>query len=102
MTGFTSFTTATAGSLSSSFTMRRPGFIRVAGRKTNSDATTAAPVNLHDAIGLGLAEAIMQAPTRVQRWLLAPPRDPPPWRYRETAAEREAREQCESDGAWCG
>jgi hypothetical protein len=44
----------------------------------------------------------MQAPTRVQRWMLAPPRDPPPGRYWETGAEREFREQCESNGAWCG
>jgi len=53
-------------------------------------------------IELGFAEVVMQAPTRVQRWMLAPPRDPPPWRYRETGAEREFRERCESDGAWCG
>jgi hypothetical protein len=61
----------------------------------------AAPLSC-DAIEPGLASAIMQAPTRVQRWMLAPPYDPPRWRYRETGAEREAREQCESDGAWCG
>ena len=65
---------------------------------TGSDA---APLNC-DPIEPGLVHAIMQSSSRVQRWLLAPPRDPPPWRYRETGAEREAREQCESDGAWCG
>ena len=65
---------------------------------TGSDA---APLNC-DPIEPGLVHAIMQSSSRVQHWLLAPPRDPPPWRYRETGAEREAREQCESDGAWCG
>jgi hypothetical protein len=63
--------------------------------------TEATPLNC-DAIEPGLAQAIMQAPSRVQRWMLAPPREPPPWRYRETGAEREAREQCERDGAWYG
>jgi hypothetical protein len=68
------------------------------------DAVTsgdAMPVNC-DVIDPGLAEAIMQAPTRVQRWMLAPPRDPPPWRRQESEDEREFREQSEIDGAWCG
>jgi len=34
-------------------------------------------------------------PTRVPRWLPAPPRDPRPGRYRDTGTERELREQCE-------
>src|SRR5262245_19235156 len=41
-------------------------------------------------------------PPRVAAFMLYEPRDPPPCRYRETAAEREFREQRESDGAWCG
>ena len=54
---------------------------------TGSDA---APLNC-DPIEPGLVHAIMQSSSRVQRWLLAPPRDPPPWRYRETGAERQLR-----------
>jgi hypothetical protein len=41
-------------------------------------------------------------PPQVAAFMLYEPRDPPPWRYRETGAEREFRERCESDGAWCG
>jgi hypothetical protein len=43
------------------------------------NCSTAAPLNC-DAIEPGLASAIMQAPSQVQRWMLAPPRDPPRWR----------------------
>jgi hypothetical protein len=39
----------------------------------------------------------MQAPSRVQQWLLAPPRDPPPWRA-ETTEQREEREFLKSSG----
>jgi hypothetical protein len=46
--------------------------------------------------------ALRTMPPRVAAFMLYEPRDPPPWRYQETAAERELREQCESDGAWCG
>ena len=38
------------------------------------------PLNC-DAIESGLTEAVMQAPRALQRWMLAPPGDPPPWRY---------------------
>jgi hypothetical protein len=76
----------------------RPKMADASNAVTGGDA---APLNC-DAIEPGLAQAVMQAPTRVMRWMLAPPREPPPWRYRETGAEREAREQRESDGAWCG
>ena len=41
-------------------------------------------------------------PPRVAAFMLYEPRDSPPWRRRETGAEQEFREQCESDGAWCG
>ena len=41
-------------------------------------------------------------PPRVAAFMLYESRDPPPWRYCETGAEREWREQCESDGAWTG
>jgi hypothetical protein len=41
-------------------------------------------------------------PPQVARFMLHEPRTPPPWRYRETGAEREVREQRESDGSWCG
>jgi len=58
---------------------------------TNKDA---APLNC-DAIEPGLVQAIMQAPTRVQRWMLAPPRDPPRWR---TSSPPDGMD----DGAWCG
>ena len=54
-----------------------------------------------DAIESGLAEAIMKAPSRVQRWMLAPPRDPPPWRAK-TAGQRKEREFFEELGGWCG
>src|SRR5262249_23389443 len=58
---------------------------------TNSNAK---PLNC-DAIEPGLAEAIMQAPTRVQRWMLAPPREPPRWR---TSLPPDGMD----DGSWCG
>jgi hypothetical protein len=48
-----------------------------------------------DAIEPGLASAIMQAPTRVMRWMLAPPRDPPPWRSNGPPPGAD-------DGSWCG
>jgi hypothetical protein len=64
---------------------------------TNNDAK---PLNC-DAIEPGLVQAIMQAPSRVQQWLLAPPRDPPPWRA-ETTEQREEREFFEELGGWCG
>jgi hypothetical protein len=41
-------------------------------------------------------------PPRVAAFMLYEPRELPPWRRQESEAEREAREQCESDGAWCG
>jgi hypothetical protein len=41
-------------------------------------------------------------PPRVAAFMLYEPREPPPWRRQETGAEREFREQCESDGACCG
>jgi hypothetical protein len=55
----------------------------------------AKPLNLSDAIEPGLANALMQAPTRVQRWMLAPPYKPPRWRSSPPSAESD-------DGAWCG
>jgi len=68
---------------------------------TIGDATPAAVVDC-SAIEPGLANAIMQAPTRVQRWMLAPPYEPPPWRRQETLAQREHREHLESLGGWTG
>jgi len=41
-------------------------------------------------------------PPRVAAFMLYEPHEPPPWCYQETGAEREAREQLESGGAWCG
>jgi hypothetical protein len=61
---------------------------------TGGDAMPAAPVDC-SAIEPGLAEAIMQAPTRVQRWMLAPSYDPPRWRTSLPSDEMD-------DGAWCG
>ena len=58
---------------------------------TNKDA---APLNC-DAIDPGLAKAIMQAPLRVQRWMLAPAYEPPRWR---TSLPPDGMD----DGAWCG
>jgi hypothetical protein len=54
----------------------------------------AAPVNC-DTIEPGLAEAIMQAPTRVQRWMLAPAYEPPWWRSSLPPDRMD-------DGSWCG
>ena len=54
---------------------------------------TAAPLNC-DVLEPGLAEAIMKAPTRVQRWMLAPPREPPRW---QTSRPLEGMD----DGSWC-
>jgi len=41
-------------------------------------------------------------PPQVAAFMLYEPRDPPPWRRQESEGEREFREQCQSDGAWCG
>jgi hypothetical protein len=41
--------------------------------------TDAKPLNC-DAIEPGLVEAISQMPAKLQRWMLAPPREPPRWR----------------------
>jgi hypothetical protein len=57
---------------------------------------TPAPPDLLDPVVLATM------PPRVAAFMLREPREPPRWRYRETGAEREAREQRESDGAWCG
>jgi hypothetical protein len=64
--------------------------------------TSAAPVDCSSAIESGLAQAAIQAPTRLQRWFLAPPRDPPPWRRQETLEERAHRVQLEDRGSWVG
>jgi hypothetical protein len=64
-------------------------------------SSEAAPVNC-DPIEPGLVEALPQMPSKVQRWLLTPPRDPPPWRRQETAGERAHREKLEDCGAWVG
>ena len=60
-------------------------------RFTNNDTK---PLNC-DTIEPGLAEAIVQAHARMQRWMLAPPRDPPRWR---TSAPPEGMD----DGSWTG
>ena len=65
-----------------------------ANRVDGVTAGEAMPVNC-DALEPGLAHAIMQAPSRVQRWMLAPPRDPPRWR---TSAPPEGMD----DGSWTG
>jgi hypothetical protein len=63
---------------------------------TTGDAVPAAPVDCSSAIEPGLAEAVMQAPTRVQRWMLAPPPpDAPRWRTSSPPSGMD-------DGAWCG
>jgi hypothetical protein len=56
--------------------------------------TSAAPLSC-DAIEPGLAEALSQMPLKLQRWMLAPPRDPPRWRT-------DRPPQGMDDGAWCG
>jgi hypothetical protein len=40
-------------------------------------------------------------PPRVATFMLYEPPDRP-WRYSETAGEREQRESMEADGSWCG
>jgi hypothetical protein len=47
-------------------------------------------------------EALRTMPPRVAAFMLYESPEPPMWRYRESGAERELREQCESDGVWCG
>jgi hypothetical protein len=59
-------------------------------------AGTSPPPDLLDPV------ALRTMPPRVAAFMLREPREPAPWRYRETGAEREWREQCENDGAWCG
>jgi hypothetical protein len=66
-------------------------------------ATDAMPASI-DCSGIepGLAEAVIQAPSRVRRWMLAPPREPPPWRRQESEGERAHREALEDLGGWAG
>jgi hypothetical protein len=75
--------------------------IRAANDISNMTPTIAPPLG-SDAIEPGLASAIMQAPTRVMRWMLAPPREPPPWRRQEAVGQRAHREMIEDCGAWVG
>ena len=65
-------------------------------RATAAAAGTPAMPDLLDPV------VLRTMPPRVAAFMLYEPREPPPWRYRETGAEREWREQCESDGAWVG
>jgi hypothetical protein len=41
-------------------------------------------------------------PVKVARWMLRAPDSSPPWRYVETAGEKELRESMEETGSWCG
>jgi hypothetical protein len=67
----------------------------VTGGNVQAPIPSAAPLNMHDAIEPGLAEAVLQMPRRVQRFLLAPSRYPPPWRSAGPPAGAD-------DGSWCG
>ena len=57
---------------------------------------TPAPPDLLDPV------VLRTMPPRVAAFMLYGPPEPPPWRRQESEGEREFREQCESDGAWCG
>jgi len=46
-----------------------------------------------------LETTLVQMPRPVQRFMLHLPRDPPLWRYREKASEREQREFMQDQGA---
>jgi hypothetical protein len=59
----------------------------------------AGPLNC-DPIEPGLALAISQMPAKLQRWMLAPPVDPPRWRPHESDGERAHREALEDLGGW--
>jgi hypothetical protein len=50
----------------------------------------------------GLYRALSGMPERVAAFMLHTPKDPPPWRYRESEGERSAREGLESIGGWTG
>src|SRR5262245_36086807 len=65
-------------------------------RGPQSAAGAPAPPDLLD------PSVLRTMPPRVAAFMLYEPHEPPPWRYQETGAEREAREQLESGGAWCG
>jgi hypothetical protein len=65
-------------------------------RATAATAGTPSPPDLLDPVVLRTMSP------RVAAFMLYEPRDPPPWRYRETGAEREFREQREEDGVWTG
>jgi hypothetical protein len=58
---------------------------------TNNEA---APLNC-DPLEPGFVQAVREAPTRLQRWFLAPPREPPRWR---TSLPSDGMD----DGAWVG
>jgi hypothetical protein len=57
-------------------------------------ARSAAPVDC-SAIEPGLVEAISQMPTKLQRWMLASPYDPPRWRTSLPPVGMD-------DGSWTG
>jgi hypothetical protein len=72
-------------------------------KRTTIDTGAPATVPGTSALPDLLDPAVLRTmPPKVAAFMLHTPREPPPWRYRETGAEREFREQCESDGAWCG
>jgi hypothetical protein len=48
------------------------------------------------------AEALRSLPGAVRRFWLYEPRDPPPWRQKESESERLQREALESLGGWTG
>jgi hypothetical protein len=50
----------------------------------------------------GLHRALPEMPERVAAFLLHVPRDPPAWRYQESAGERAEREFLEAQGGWTG
>lgn len=50
----------------------------------------------------GLRSALLEMPPRVAAFLLHVPRDPPAWRYQESAGERAERQALENLGAWTG
>jgi hypothetical protein len=83
-----------AGLRVSDGTKSKEEVLKDAGNLNAVTAGDAKPLNC-DAIEPGLVQAILQAPTRVQRWLLAPPRDSPRWR---TSLPPDGMD----DGNWCG
>jgi hypothetical protein len=82
----------------------KPGCAPIIAVETDRKADTPLPPLPSSAFQMeeGLRRALPEMPGRVAAFLLHTPRDPPAWRYQESAEERAERQALENLGAWTG